>query len=422
MQRMPGSSLNRTLLSLLTLVLVVFAGNAVRAADTMTMWIRSEGSNFMPPMVKRFNELHADQIKLELVLPQELVRKFATASAAGEAPDALSLDLIYTPQLIHHELLEDITDYAKSLPFLPHLSPGHMRMASKDGRIYGLPFAAEASFLIYNKDHYKKAGLDPEKPPRNFAEWKDAVVALSKIDPNIYGFFSSLAGGGNQSFTFLPLIWASGGDVLNADGSKATLNTKAVKEALQFYRELYQAGALPETAQSDGGANRIPLFAAGRVGMVNGGTFNVGRILKDHPDFNIGATPIPGKDGSFATFAGGENIVIPKGSKKLAIAKQFIEWSYTLEGQTLLAQYGSLPPRLDISAEALKTHHPVYRMAANLLLKGNTPYCLNYMELFNNNNGPWIEMIQNAVFTDGDIDAITAAAEKHMQEIIDSNR
>ena len=356
------------------------------------------------------------------MLPQELVRKFATASAAGEAPDALCLDLIYTPQLIGVGLLEDITDYVKSLPYHEHLSQGHMRLATKDGRIYGLPFAAEASFLIYNKDLFAKAGLDPENPPTTFAEWKKAAVAVAGLGGDVYGFFSSLAGGGNQSFTFLPLIWASGGDVLNADGTKATVHTPEVMKALAFYRDLFEEGALPGTAQSDAGSNRLPLFSAGRVGIVNGGTFNVGRILKDHPEINIGATPIPGEHGGYATFSGGENLVVPKGSTKMAVARKFIEWSYSLEGQTLLAQYGSLPPRLDISDEALKSHHPIYRMAAKLLVKGNTPYCLNYMELFNNNNGPWVEMIQRAVFTDEDIDTVTAEAEQYMQEIIDSNQ
>lgn len=409
--------MRKSILSVIALF-VLFA--SAHAADTMVLWVRSDGSAFMPPMVNRFNELHEEQIKLEVVPQQELVRKFATAAAAGEAPDLLSLDLIYAPQLIEAELVEDITDYAKSLPYFEHLSKAHLRLGSKDGRIYGLPFAAETSFLLYNKGLFRQAGLDPEKPPMNFEEWEKAAVAVAGLGGDIYGFYSSLASGGNQSFTFLPVIWASGGDVLNEDGSKVTLDSQAVKDALAFYRSMYKKGALPESSQSDAGPNRLGLFAAGKLGIVNGGTFNSTGILNDHPEIDLGWTPIPGKNGGYATFSGGENIVIPKGSTKMAVAKKFIEWSYSLEGQTILAQNGSVPPRLDVSAEALKNNHPVYLMAAKLLETGQTPYSPWYMELFNNNNSIWVEMIHRGIFSDEDIDVVTREATEQMQEIVDA--
>ncbi len=34
-----------------------------------------------------------------------------------------------------------------------------------NGRIYGVPLYADVSALFYNKDLFRKAGLDPEKPP-----------------------------------------------------------------------------------------------------------------------------------------------------------------------------------------------------------------------------------------------------------------
>jgi multiple sugar transport system substrate-binding protein len=281
--------------------------------------------------------------------------------------------------------------------------------------------AAEASFLMYNKNLFRRAGLDPEKPPTNFAEFEDIAVKISEIGDEYYGYFVSTAGGGNCSFTFTPLIWATGGNILNDDGSKVTMTDPAVKEALAFYRRLFRRGAMPETCQSDAGANRIPIFASGRIGIIPGGTFNAAFIIKNHPEIELGTTPIPGKNGGIGTFSGGDNFVIPKGTKKLAVAKEFIEWVYTLEGQTILAEYGSLPPRLDIAAEALKDKHPLYQMAARLLEIGQTPYNDRYMELFNSNNSPWVEMIQRATFTDESIDVITRETEEFIQNVIDQD-
>ena len=39
---------------------------------------------------------------------------------------------------------------------------------SKDGKLYALPYSAATPILYYNKDAFKKAGLDPEKPPRTW--------------------------------------------------------------------------------------------------------------------------------------------------------------------------------------------------------------------------------------------------------------
>ena len=51
----------------------------------------------MPRIVDAFNKGHADQVKLDIIPNAEIIQKYGTAAAGGTAPDALSLDLIYTP-------------------------------------------------------------------------------------------------------------------------------------------------------------------------------------------------------------------------------------------------------------------------------------------------------------------------------------
>jgi sn-glycerol 3-phosphate transport system substrate-binding protein len=49
---------------------------------------------------------------------------------------------------------------------------------SKDGNLYSMPFNSSSPILYYNKDAFKKAGLDPGRPP---ATWKDVGEASKKI-------------------------------------------------------------------------------------------------------------------------------------------------------------------------------------------------------------------------------------------------
>lgn len=54
------------------------------------------------------------------------------------------------------------------------------RVATKDGRLYALPSASVAYYgIIYRKDFVREAGLDPEKPPQTWAEFRKWCQALT---------------------------------------------------------------------------------------------------------------------------------------------------------------------------------------------------------------------------------------------------
>jgi len=50
--------------------------------------------------------------------------------------------------------------------------------SSADGRMISMPFNSSTSVMWYNKDAFRKAGLDPEKPP---ATWPEVFAAARKI-------------------------------------------------------------------------------------------------------------------------------------------------------------------------------------------------------------------------------------------------
>src|SRR5262245_9296408 len=140
------------------------------AQEPIEIWARTSTAQFTQPLVDAFNASHKTQIKLNLIPPAEIIQKFGAASAAGTEPQAVVLDIVQTPAFAHAGELMDITDYAKSLPYFNELSPAHVRHATYKGRMYGVPFDAENSILLYNKKLFREAGLDPEKPPRNWPE------------------------------------------------------------------------------------------------------------------------------------------------------------------------------------------------------------------------------------------------------------
>ena len=387
-------------------------------ADTASLWVRADGSNFMPRIVEAFNKGHTDQVKLDIIPNAEIIQKYGTSVAGGTAPDALSLDLIYTPAFAAAGQLEDITDWAKSLPYLSSLSPAHVKTGTYKDRIYGLPFSADSSVLIWNKDLFKKAGLDPEKGPTTWAEIKDDAAKVTALGGDIKGFYFSGNCPGCNIFTLMPLVWASGGDILNADGTKATLDSPQLRGAIDLYRGMVTKGDVPAGAQTDTGANFFAAFATGKIGICPSGAFAIGALNTQYPNINYGITQLPGKDGGSSSFAGGDNLVVTKGTKKLPVIKAFLDFAYSLEGQTLLAKYGSLPVRGDIAKDALKTLDPRYQVASDAMAKGHTPYSTVFNDIINSNNGPWIQMLNDAIYT-GNVDEAIATGQQTMQSIID---
>lgn len=101
------------------------------------------------------------------------------------------MDLIYNPAFAAAGQLEDLTDWAKSLPYFNSLSPSHVRLGTYQDRVYGLPLSVETSVFAWNKDLYKKTGLDPEKrrragrklPPMRKRSGRSVTIPTASISP-----------------------------------------------------------------------------------------------------------------------------------------------------------------------------------------------------------------------------------------------
>ncbi len=131
------------------LMALAVAGGA-KAAE-LSMWARSSTEAYSTAMVKAFNETHPDKIILNLIPNDQFVAKVGTAIAGGASPDLMSIDLIYVPTFARGEQLTDVTARAQALPFFDQLSKSHLRLSSYEGKLYALPYSAEASFLMYDK-------------------------------------------------------------------------------------------------------------------------------------------------------------------------------------------------------------------------------------------------------------------------------
>lgn len=411
--------MNRLLVatSLATLCLASTAS----AAEKIEMWVRTGIGDAFNKVVESYNASHENKVVTTEVPFGELVQKYATAIAGGQAPDALSMDLIYTPAFAAAGQLEDLTDWAKSLPYFNSLSPSHVKLGTYQDKIYGLPLSVETSVFAWNKDLYKKAGLDPEKAPATWEEIEANAEKIRKLGDDTYGFYFSGGGcGGCMIFTFTPLVWGAGADILSEDSKTATLDTPQMRKAVGFYRDMVKKDLVPASAASDNGTSFLS-FTNGKIGQQSLGAFAIGTLVTKYPDINFGVTLIPSVDGKTSSFAGGDNFVITKGTKKIDAVKEFLEYIYSMDGQKVLAKYGSLPTRGDIADQVLAGLDPRMQVGLKAIAVAKTPYTLQFNDLINSANGPWATFTNAAIFGD-DVDGAFSNAQSEMQSIIDSGQ
>lgn len=389
--------------------------------ETITFWSRDDGQVVTEPVLAAWNESHPNQIEPTFIPSEQFVQKFAAAVAGGEPPDLIAVDLIYMPAFAEAGQMTDLTDLAQGLPFLEQLSPPHMRLGTWQDRIYSLPYNADGSFLLYNKNLFRDAGLDPEAPPTSWAAITDAAQAITEAAAgSAHGFYFSGSCPGCNAFTLLPYIWASGGDVLNEDGTAATFDDPAVKGMLEFIGGLWQNGQVPEGAQVDTGEDFFNAFTSGTVGMVGTGTFSIAELKRDFPDLDFGVTPLPGREEGQSSFAGGDTIAIPTGSQRVEPAFEFLNWYLSDEVQLeFVAKNNSLPLRTDLVDNEYSRQDPRYITVGRAMYEGRTPYTVKYNQLFNDSASPWLTMLQRAIF-DGEVDAAIAEAQASFTEIIGS--
>lgn len=386
-------------------------------SETLTLWARDVQKRFINRVADAWNDTHDTKVKVTVVPTDNFVQKLATAVASGTGPDVASIDLVFLPHFASLGALQDITDLANQLPYKDDLSPSHRRLAEYNDRTYALPFSAEASVLFYNKDLFREAGLDPDDPPATYQEIISAARQISELGEDTHGFAIAGRCGGCLVFEFTPHVWASGGDVLSEDGTKAMFTSPEVTDALEFYRQLYTDGTMPAQARTDNGTHQPGAFLSGDVGMTPLGAFFV-QSLKEDSDIDFGVAPLPGREGGWSSFAGGDEIAVTTNAENEEAAREFVTWATGREAQTVLAEASVVPVRTDLVDEIFTPLDPRNKVLADAMAKGRTPYSTVNNELFNDNNGPWVQMINSAVFG-GDIDAAQEEGQDSAQSLID---
>src|SRR5262245_52479029 len=149
--------------SVALLAAALVAAPAAASAEALTLWMRDNGATVAARVIEHWNETHpADPVTLKQIPHEKMMTSLASETASGGVPDLLSLDLILTPDFMKAGYLKDITDAMAGNPNIKKVVRAHLDLATYDKRLYGVPFTPDDSILLYNKELFRRAGLDAE--------------------------------------------------------------------------------------------------------------------------------------------------------------------------------------------------------------------------------------------------------------------
>src|SRR5690606_18871185 len=163
----------------------------VAFAETLSIWARASSSNAAQHMVDLWNASHDDKVELTTIPDNQMVTKLATSVQSGDVPDLISFDLIFMPDFMKAGFLTDLTDVLSADPNQAKVAQAFRDLASYEGRLYGTGFTPDVSILLYNKDVFAKAGLDPESPPKTIGQLQEYATTIKEKVPDAYGYYFS---------------------------------------------------------------------------------------------------------------------------------------------------------------------------------------------------------------------------------------
>jgi len=314
------------------------SGGGSSSPGQVTLTVGDRPSSSDPANRASFDKKVADfqqanpDIKLNPVETIWDATTFQAQAAGGQLPDVLNVPFTEPQGLIARKQVADLTKVLKDDGLLDELNPNVLKIGQdQSGNVYAVPTAAYSVGLVYNRELFTKAGLDPDKPPATWDELRaDAKQIAQKTGQAGYAQMTTNNTGG---WMFTTQTYAFGGSIENEDGSKATFDDAPSKAALQLLHDMkWTDKSMGQAVLYDiDGISKA--FAAGKIGMfINGSdiyTFLVQAANLDPKIYGIAPLPLA-KQKNAGVMGGGSIAVVRPDTKgaKLNAALQWIDFFY----------------------------------------------------------------------------------------------
>lgn len=289
----------RTTTFTLSLAAAIAMMGSAHAATEIQFWHSMEGAlgDRVNELTEKFNKSQSDYV----IKPSykgnygESMNAGIAAFRAGNAPDILQVFEVGTATMMNAKgAIQPVQEMSEKVgkPLDPKNFIGAVAgyYSSSDGKLISMPFNSSTPVLYYNKDAFKKAGLDPENPPKT---WDEVATAAKKIRDAGYecGYTTSW-----PSWILLEnfaawhnLPFASEDNGFGGLNARLETDKPQFIEHLTFLTNMSKEGTFTYGGRGD---TSNALFTSGNCGMFTGSSGNRANIIKTGK-FEFGTSTLP---------------------------------------------------------------------------------------------------------------------------------
>jgi len=327
------------LLVILGVVLVGFSKTVT--LEFWTLSLSPTFDNYIKSIIEDF-EKHNPGIKVNWVdIPYSAaVEKLTAAIAARKAPDIVNLNTSWALDFIAQDALESLDEYIpESVRYVYWEKLWESTMIN--GKSYAVPWYASVPIMMYNKELFERAGLDPDTPPQTWEEVTEIARKIKEMT-GAYGL--------EPNIIALDELLLEGIPVVSADGKKAIFNTPEAVKKLKWFQMLYTENLMPRSL--GGYVEGRQKYSAGQLAM-----YPAGLTMLKHIEVN---SPEIYKVTDVTTYPTGKarlvkvslmNLAIPFTSKHKGEAAKFILWVTSPYWQVKFSNYATIIPSTKVGLD-----------------------------------------------------------------------
>ena len=291
-------------------------GNSTAGTVTLDFFqFKAEAADWFTAKAKEFEKTHPS-IKVNVNNSSDATTDLRTRLVKNREPDVITINGdINFGMLAEAGVFHDFTDD----DIVDELNPGMVNIAKSlvqtndesKKRLYGLPYAGNASGYIINADVWEQAGEDPDNPPQT---WDEFIAMLKKFrDAGINPVQATLA---DAWTTQAPLASLAGtlvpeseyAALKSGDTTFKQIWTEPIEKEIELFK---YADSEKGVTYQQGTQN----FAKGTAAIIPLGTYAIPQITMVNKDIDLGFAQMPAtNDASKQILTAGDDVILTMGA------------------------------------------------------------------------------------------------------------
>ena len=346
----------------------------------------------------------------DAAIGEPMETKLNSMFSAGLGPDIIGHGIMSVAARVEAGHYKPVTTAFNAWEGKDDIMPSVLANGTYKNEVYGLAYSTTPFIFAYRKDLFTAAGLDPEQPPKNWADLKSYAEKLTVKDSNGQitqsGFAFPKSAGNFVEFD--TLVFGNGGLFYDGQGNP-TLNTPDKIETLEFLASFVNDVGIPFNS------NETNPFVAGTAAMTLINNVALTPMLKNADYTGKIGIAVPPSNKQPASFSGCNMLFVGGDSKYADQAFKFISFALTKEEVLTRAKELNIPVTRQSQVDAFIALDPMNAVRAECVAKGvgmpRTTWAATFQAIRN-------EMVQQVLYGQVSAAEAVAAAQKDLEDEI----